>query len=53
MSFVEMGKKGSFFNVCRVEDVKLRIQNVRGKMERGLIYSAGKDGLIKYWDLVK
>ncbi|XP_046844999.1 F-box/WD repeat-containing protein 7-like [Xenia sp. Carnegie-2017] len=37
----------------RVEDVKLRIQNVRGKMERGLIYSAGKDGLIKYWDLVK
>ncbi|CAB3978223.1 F-box WD repeat-containing 7-like [Paramuricea clavata] len=37
----------------RVECVKMKIQMVRGKLERGIIYSTGKDGLTKYWDFHK
>ena len=40
---------GSF--LIRVESVKLKFMMVNGKREAGLIVSAGKDGLIKYWDI--
>lgn len=35
----------------RIESIKLKFMMVNGKKEAGLIVSAGKDGLIKYWDI--
>ena len=46
-----------FFNLSfhiplsRIESIQLRFMMVNGKREGGLIVSAGKDGLIKYWDI--
>ena len=39
------------FALFRVESVKLKFMMVNGRKEAGLIVSAGKDGLIKYWDI--
>lgn len=34
----------------RVESVKLKLRLVQGEIQTGFIYSAGKDGVVKYWD---
>ena len=34
----------------RVESVKLKLRVVQGEIQNGFIYSAGKDGVVKYWD---
>ncbi|KXJ04258.1 hypothetical protein AC249_AIPGENE3257, partial [Exaiptasia diaphana] len=36
---------------ARIESIRLRFLMVNGKKESGVIVSAGKDSMIKYWDI--